>query len=376
MIYLDYAATTPLDAEALSAMSPYFTECFGNADSLHSLGRKAAYAVTCARDEIAFTLGVRPEEVYFTSGGTEGDNWALRGLLAASGKRRFALSEIEHHALLETSLLLEKEGMERIFLPVNTSGAVDLESANSLIDSDTGVVSVMAVNNETGCIQPIRQLSEICRKRGVYLHSDCVQAALTQDLKEICSNCDAITLSGHKLYGPKGIGALVVKGNIPMKPLIVGGEQERRLRGGTSNVPAIVGFAKALTSAQRSFRETALRMETIRDAFEDYILRRLGEIVRIDGENRSPAISHLTFSFDGAEGLVNRLDLYGVACSSGAACASHSPLPSHVLAAMGRSERELKGGVRFSFGKGTTTDEALEAAQAVCECVRSIERGE
>lgn len=367
MIYLDYAATTPMDGEVLAAMSPYFTEKFGNPDSLHSFGRKAAFAVTSARDEVAKILGVKPNEVYFTSGGTEGDNWAIKGLTALSGKKKFAISAIEHHAVSAAADQLEKLGYEKILLPVDEAGMVRISEAERLIDSDVGLVSVMAVNNETGVRQPVEELSEIARKRGAFFHSDCVQASCCLDLKKLCALCDSITLSAHKFYGPKGVGVLVVKNKIFLPPLIAGGEQERGLRGGTSNVPAIVGLAHALKNAQNHLSENNRRAEELRSYFEGELTKRFPSAVKIDGKNRVPFLSHVTFDCDGAESLVNRLDLKGIAVSSGAACASHSPLPSHVMLAMGRSEKEARRGVRFSFGKNTTMDEVKEVLNALSE---------
>lgn len=365
-VYLDYAATTPLDKEVFAEMLPFFQENFGNPDSLHGYGRNAAYAVTQARDRIAEILGVHANEVYFTSGGTEADNWAVRR--AAAGKAA-VVSAIEHQAALSAARLRQEGGDEVVYAPCNAEGAVTASAVKSVMPQGAGLVCVMAVNNETGAIQPLKEISALCKERGALLFSDCVQAATTQDMKQICSYCDLVALSGHKLYGPKGIGVLVVKKGVEIAPLIAGGEQERGLRGGTLNPAAIVGFAAALERAQarrERFCEHTLRL---RDLFEEKIFAALGDRVQTDGRFRAPNVSHLTFE-KGGEAFLNRLDLCGIACSGGAACSAHAALPSHVMLAMGRSEAEARRGVRFSFGKDTTEEEVLFAAEKVVECAR------
>ena len=276
--YLDYAATTPVDPEVLEKTLPCLTENFGNPDSLHAYGRTAAYALSEARDRVAHTLGVRPSEIYFTSGGTEADNWAVRML----GGGRVCVSAVEHRAVLAAAELCEG-GMS--VLPVLPSGIADVSALGGL-PSDTGMVCVMAVNNETGCVQPIGEISEYCRARGILFFSDCVQAAGSCDLKETAKVCDAFSLSAHKIYGLKGTGALVVKKGVKLRPFVAGGEQERGLRGGTPNVAGIVAFSYALEKAQE-LREEILSivsgwldknfegiLEEYREAFrqpEDYI---------------------------------------------------------------------------------------------------------
>lgn len=370
-VYLDYAATTPPDKESVEEMLPFLGEMFGNPDSLHSYGRKAAYAVTCARDLVAQTLGVRASEVYFTSGGTEADNWAIRGIAANSPYRGIVVSAIEHHAALAAADLALRAGANVRTAKANEAGTVTAQAAEEALGMPAGLVAVMAVNNETGCIQPLREISALCRERGAVLFSDCVQAAGSLDLKEICSLCGAISLSGHKIYAPKGVGALIVKKGVPLAPLLAGGEQERGMRGGTLNVAGIVAFAGALARAQRDREENSRKIGALRDAFEERVLSALPD-VRRDGENRVPGISHLTFPAKGGESMLARLDLMGVAASNGAACSAQSAKPSHVLLAMGRTEDEARKGVRFSFGKNTTEDEALYAAETVITCYRTI----
>lgn len=363
MIYLDYAATSPLRGEVLQKMMPYLSGNFGNPDSLHSFGREAAYAVTKARDTIAQILGVNAGEVYFTSGGTEADNWAVRNL----GKGSALVSPIEHAAVL-SAVPMREDGFS--LFGANPSGVLSPEKIEQTLTDQTGIVCVMAVNNETGCIQPIKEISALCKRRGVYLFCDCVQAASTQDLKEILRYADAISLSAHKIGGPKGTGALIVKKGVPLKCLIAGGEQERNLRGGTLNVAGIVGFAEALALAQGGREGFCRHAEELRTLFEAELKNALGNEVTIDGENRAPNISHVTFS-KGGEAFLNLLDLKGVAASGGAACSAHAALPSHVLMTMGRSAEEAKRGVRFSFGAGTTKEEVLLAAKVVIDCLKS-----
>ena len=373
MIYLDYAATSPLREEALEAMLPYFKEAFGNPDSLHACGRRAAAALQSARDAIAATLGVQPSEVYFTSGGTEADNWAARGIARGGAAEKLLVSPVEHAAVLSAV----SAHREHVVCRVGEDGVVSPDHVRDLLAASGGVslVGVMAVNNETGCVQPVAELAAAAHAAGAYFFSDCVQAAASCDLKELARHADALALSAHKVGGPKGVGALVVKKGVPIAPLIAGGEQERGLRGGTSNVAGAVGFARALSLAQAE-REAYIRHTgSLRDAFEQRILAELGSEVRADGARRVPNISHLTFA-RGGTAFLNALDLAGVACSGGAACSSHSAQPSHVLMAMGRSAEEALRGVRFSFGRETTAEEAARAADTVVEKYRIFSRAQ
>lgn len=367
-VYLDYAATSPLTAQALSAMLPYLTETYGNPDSLHAGGRAAAYAVTRARDAVASVFGVSPAEVYFTSGGTEADNWAVRRLSCGKG---ICVSAVEHHAVLGACKLAEGEGMSVTTLPVEETGMVSVSRAKTLLNADMGLLCVMAVNNETGVLQPLGELAEAAHARGMLVFSDCVQAACTQDLKETAALCDALAVSAHKVGGPKGVGALIVKKGVRLSPLLAGGEQERGMRAGTLNVAGVVGFAEALTQAQAQRARFKAHTGALRARFEETVCAALGDEVRIDGrECRAENISHLTFYGAGSKTMLARLDLAGVCASGGAACAAHSGLPSHVLLAMGRSEREAERGVRFSFGMQTTEEEVHFAADAVISAAR------
>ncbi len=361
-VYLDHAATTPLRHEVLEAMLPVLKEDFGNPDSLHGYGRRAAKYVTDARDQIACILGVQPSEVYFTSGGTEADNWAARNM----GYGSALVSPIEHAALL-SSAKLRKSGFS--IMRAEASGIVLAAQLEDTMSKDTGLVCLMAVNNETGCVQPVEEAAAIAHARGALFFSDCVQAACSQDLKKICAVCDGVSLSAHKVGGPKGVGALVVKKGVKISPLLAGGEQERGLRGGTLNVAGIVGFSKGLELAARERELFCAHTLKLRTRFEEKLCSALGGGVRIDGERREPNISHLTFG-RGGEAFLNLLDLKGIAASGGAACSAHAALPSHVMLAMGRTPEEAKRGARFSFSLGTTEEEALYAADVIISCLK------
>lgn len=359
-VYLDYAATAPVRREVLDVMLPLLRENFGNPDSLHAFGRRAAYLVAEARAKVAELCGVSAGEVFFTSGGTEADNWAARCL----GERGVLVSAVEHAAVLSSAPM--RAGGCRVF-PVRENGVCAAEDIERLLDETVGLVCLMAVNNETGCMQDLETVAKLCKTRSVLLFSDCVQAACSQDLKNILRHADAISLSAHKLGGPKGTGALIVKKGAKLSPLLAGGEQERGLRGGTLNVAGVVGFAKALELAQGEREEFSAHTRALRDLFEGILRQNLQNAVRFDGENRAPNISHVTFS-RGGETFLNRLDLMGVAASGGAACSAHASLPSHVLLAMGRSEEEARRGVRFSFGRETAEEEVRFAASACIAC--------
>ncbi len=369
-IYLDHAATTPVDGRVLEKMLPYFGERFGNPHSPHAFGRRAAAAVDAARDEIASLLGARSSEIYFTSGGTEADNWAVRGSVRASGKKHFVVGATEHHAVLEAAELLKGEGCELSLAPVDEYGAADLAALQGLLHQDTALVAVMAANNEVGTVQPLKEIAAAAHGCGALFFTDAVQAAGALELNVNEIGCDLLSLSSHKFYGPKGAGALYVRAGTPLAKLIAGGQQERGLRGGTLNVPAIVGMAEAFRLACKERQERTSHIRAARDAFVQEILQTIPG-VRYNGhpQQRLPGNAHFTFEGVAGDALLAALDLAGVAASGGAACSSGSAKPSHVLLAMGRTEQEARAGVRFTFGKNISEEEALRAAQIVRNCV-------
>lgn len=374
-IYLDHAATTPLDEEVLQKMLPYFTEVYGNADSPHSVGRKAMNAVDNARDCVAALLHAKPNEVYFTSGGTEADNWALSGgayAQKAKGRNGVVLSSIEHHAVLETAKELEKEGFDVTYLPVNDGGRVALNDLEAAISENTGIVAVMAANNETGVIHDIKSMADLAHEKGALFFTDAVQAAPYMPIDVKDWGVDMLSFSSHKFYGPKGCGVLYIKSGVKTERLVVGGEQERGLRGGTVNVPSVVGLAAAYEKNVATMYEMNEKIAALRDLF-------LSEISSLDGvhkngecESMLPSVLNLRFDGIRNEDFLYNMDLKGICVAAGSACASASVKPSHVLTAMGLTEEEARGSVRFSFGKNNTEEEIRFAAKATIEIVQKL----
>jgi cysteine desulfurase len=373
-IYLDHAATTPLDEDVLQKMLPYFRDCFGNADSPHALGRRAMGAVDLARDSVATLIHAKPSEVFFTSGGTESDNWAMRiGAYAKKwqGRTEIAVSTIEHHAVIESAKKLESEGFVIRWIPVNEGGMVALNDVKACINEKTALVAVMAVNNETGAVQPIREIAHLAHENGSLFFTDAVQAApyMPLDVREI--GADLLSFSSHKFYGPKGCGVLYVKSGIKAERLIVGGEQEKGLRGGTTNVPAVVGFSAAYEKNVATMSASNEKIAKLRALF-------LQEIADLDGvwingdQDGLPAVLNIRFLGVDNVSFLYKMDLQGVCLAAGSACASASVKPSHVLTAMGLTEAEAKQSVRFSFGKDNTEEEIIFAAKLVKETVRAL----
>ena len=374
-IYLDHAATTPLDTEIFQKMTPYFTENYGNADSPHALGRKAMGAVDTARDTLAALLNAKPSEIFFTSGGTEGDNWAILGCARAQkelGKDHVIISALEHHAALAAAETLEREGFAVTYLPVNNKGEVETETLERAMTEKTGLVAVMSVNNETGVIQPIKELAKIARAGGAVFFTDGVQAAPYMEIDVKALGVDMLSLSSHKFYGPKGCGALYIRSGVKVKGLIVGGEQERGLRGGTTNVPAVVGLAAAYKKARAEMAENNAKIERLRNVFIEALSSLDGLKINAESENKLAAV--LNIRVDGVlnSDLVYNLDLQGVCIAAGSACASASIKPSHVLTAMGMTEQEVKESVRVSFGKNNTEEEVRTAARLWIETVNRL----
>ena len=371
-IYFDHAATTPVDPRVLEKMLPYFTQKFGNPNSQHAFGRETVCAVDDARDEIAACIGAKSSEIYFTSGGTEADNWALRGAAYsfANRGRHLIVSAVEHPAMIATAKELVKKGFEVTFAEVDEYGAVDLEKLEKAIRSDTVFVGVMTANNEVGTIQPVKEIAALCKAKGIVFFTDAVQAAgaIPLNVKEI--GADMLSFSAHKFYGPKGIGVLYIRSGLKIEKLVSGGHQERSMRGGTTNVPAVVGMAEALRIATQNLDENAAYVSAIRDRFIHRVLREI-PYVKLNGhpEKRLPANANFSFRYIEGESLLFSLDLKNIAVSSGSACSSGSLEPSHVLLAMGLPEGLAHGSVRFSFGKDNTPEEADYAVDALKEIV-------
>lgn len=371
-IYFDHAATTPVDPRVLEKMLPYFTQKFGNPNSQHAFGRETVCAVDDARDEIAACIGAKSSEIYFTSGGTEADNWALRGAAYSlvNRGRHLIVSAVEHPAMIATAKELAKKGFEVTFAEVDEYGAVDLEKLEKAIRSDTVFVGVMTANNEVGTIQPVKEIAAFCKANGIVFFTDAVQAAgaIQLNVKEI--GADMLSFSAHKFYGPKGIGVLYIRSGLKIEKLVSGGHQERSMRGGTTNVPAVVGMAEALRIATQSLDENAAYVSAIRDHFIHRVLREI-PYVKLNGhpEKRLPANANFSFRYIEGESLLFSLDLKNIAVSSGSACSSGSLEPSHVLLAMGLPEGLAHGSIRFSFGKGNTMEEADYTVDALKEIV-------
>lgn len=373
-IYFDHAATTPLSKTVFNKMSPYFTDFFGNADSPHAVGRKAVAAVDEARAIVAKLLNAKTNEIYFTSGGTESDNWAIIGGAYAKkkeGKTRVVLSSIEHHAALFAAERLKNDGFEIVELPVNEGGRVEMNAIKEAVNEQTALVCLMAANNETGVLQPIKEAAQIAHENGALFFTDAVQAApyLPIDVKEW--GVDMLSFSSHKFYGPKGCGVLYIKNGVKIEKLVAGGEQERGLRGGTVNVPSVVGLAAAYEENCAALAETNKKLEKLSSLFLKEISSLGG--VSVNGEEpKLPSILNLRFEGVENTAFLYNMDLKGVCLAAGSACASASVKPSHVLTAMGLTNLQAKESVRFSFGKHNTQEEILEGARLTVETVLKL----
>jgi cysteine desulfurase len=359
-IYLDYAATTPAHPEVVKAMLPYFTDAFGNPSSIYSYGQEAKGAIEEARAKVASLIAARSEEIVFTSGGTEADNFALKGVAFANedkGNHIITIS-IEHHAVIETCKFLERRGFKVTYLPVDEYGLVDPEEVRKAITDKTTLISVMHANNEIGTIESIAKIGKIAKDAGIYFHTDAVQTVghIPVNVDEL--GVDLLAMSAHKLYGPKGVGALYIRKGTKLVSFMHGGEQERRRRASTENVPGIVGFGQAAELAQQEISEEAERLTYLRDKLIKGLLERIDH-TRLNGHpiNRLPNNVNVSVDFVEGESMLLNLDLEGICASTGSACSSASLEPSHVLLAMGLSPELAHGSLRFSLGKWTTEDE-------------------
>jgi cysteine desulfurase len=360
VIYLDHASTTPTDAEVVATMLPWFTEEYGNPATVYSLGLTAAQAVQNARESIARHLGAESEEIYFTSGGTESDDWAILGTAEAQQKkgRHLITSAVEHHAVLESMEYLEKHGYEITRIPVNSGGVVDPQSVRQAIRPDTVLVSVMHANNEVGTIQPIAEIGKITREAGVLLHVDAVQTAGKQplDVKEL--GVDMMSVSAHKFYGPKGVGLMYLRKRTRISPLFHGGGQEKGRRAGTHNVPGIIGMAKAFDLAAERMSDDATREAALRDRLWQGLSGSI-ESIYLNGDPLRRLPGNLNVRLDGIEGeaMILMLDMEGICVWSGSACTTGSLEPSHVLLAMGIPAEQAHGSLRITLGRSTTQDD-------------------
>jgi len=375
-IYLDHHATTPVDPRVLEAMLPYFSEKFGNPASVnHAFGWEAAEAVEAARDQVASLINADPRSVVFTSGATEANNLALKGVILASPPESHVIStNAEHRSVLDPLKRLARSGTQVTFLPVDSNGQVSAEQVEAELRLNTVLVSVIAASNEVGTINPIREIGAVCRARGVLFHSDAVQAAskIPVDLSEL--PVDLLSVSAHKLYGPKGVGALFVRRDgrrIAVEPLLHGGGHEQRLRSGTLPVPLIVGFGEACRIASREMPEESARLMTLRDRLWSGLCREIDGLM-MNGHPVQRLPGNLNLSFEGVDGEALMTSLPGLAVSSGSACTSADPEPSHVLRAMGRSDALTRASIRFGLGRSTTAAEIDQAIEIVARTVRRL----
>ncbi len=383
-VYLDHSATTPVDPEVVKAMSPYFTEIFGNPSSVHQFGREAKVAIEEARERIANFINAEPSEIIFTSGGTESDNFAIFGLAYAGlkkGKNHIITTQIEHHAVLDSCLYLQRNGFDVTFLKVGSDGVVDPDEVRKAITSRTCLISVMHVNNEIGTIQPIEEIGKIAREFEIPFHTDAVQSfgKVEVDVKRL--NIDLLSASAHKIYGPKGVGFLYVRKGVDIEKFHHGGSQEAGRRAGTESVPLIVGFGKAVEICSERMTNDYVHVKKLRERMLYRVKEVFGEIYDFLLLNSLPDKSIpyiLSFSVDSSkveidgEALIYGLDMRGVAVSNGSACTSGSLKPSHVIMALGRDESSALATVRFSFGRGNTVDEIDYAVDKFFEIIHNF----
>jgi cysteine desulfurase len=369
-IYLDHNATTPLDPRVLDAMLPILREGFGNPSSLHWFGQQARAAVDMAREKVAALIGASPGEIVFTGSGTEADNMALRGAVAAARepRRRVVYSTIEHHAVMNTAKALAEEGVPVESARTSADGRVDIDDLRAKVGDGTALVAVMLANNETGVVEPVGEVVRIARERGALIHCDAVQAAGKIPVDVRALDVDTLAVSAHKIYGPKGVGALYVRSGTRLKSFVRGGSQERNRRAGTENVAGIVGLGRAAELAREDMGAESARLSDLRDRLERKLLAIPGA-QRNGDASRVPNTANLSFAGVEAESLVMALDLAGLAVSTGAACAAGAVEPSHVLRAMGLPLDRVQASLRFSLGRGTTAEQVDRAATLVAEAV-------
>jgi cysteine desulfurase len=367
-IYFDHNATTPVDAEVFAAMQPFFCDEFGNASSIHTFGQKARAAVEQAREQVAQLVGARATEIIFTSGGTESDNLAILGIVrAAEGEKKHVItSAIEHSAVLQTCQALEREGVAVTYLPVGAEGVVVPEDVRRALRPETVLITIMHANNEVGTVQPVEEIGRIASEADVYFHCDAVQSAGKIQVSVEAMQADTLAISAHKIYGPKGMGALYVRKGTRLQPVMFGGRHQRDRRPGTENVAGIVGLGKAAQLAREKLAAEAVRLAALRDKLEAGLLAAIPHArVNCRTAPRTPNTTNITFSFIEGEATLIALDLRGVALSTGAACSSGAVEPSHVLTAIGLPPEEARASLRFSLGRRNTEEDVAAALEII-----------
>jgi cysteine desulfurase len=378
VIYMDHAATTPTEPEVLQAMLPYFTDRFGSASTLYSLGKETKAAIEQAREKVAQLIGARPEEVYFTSGGTESDNWAITGAAYANKDKgnHIITSKIEHHAVIETCHFLEKQGFDVTYLPVDADGLINPEDVRKAITERTILISIMHANNEIGTIQPVEEIGKVAKEHKIIFHTDTVQSvgSIPVDVNEI--GCDALSISAHKLYGPKGVGAMYLRKGTKLLKFMHGGGQEANRRAGTHNVPGIIGLGKAAELAMEKMEKSTARLIDLRDKLIDGIMEKIPD-VKLNGHRTLRLPNNVNVSFEGIEGesIILLLDMHGICASSGSACTSGSLDPSHVLMSLGMKHEQAHGSLRLTLGRENTDwdiKNVLEALPVIVERLRMM----
>ncbi len=376
-IYLDHAATTPVDPAVVETMLPFFTENFGNPSSVYSEGRAAKKNIEAARLQVAQAINADPREIYFTGSGSEADNWAIKGIAMKNKSKgnHIITSTIEHHAVLHTCEYLEKQGFEVTYLPVDKDGLISLEDLKNAIRKETILVSIMFANNEIGTIEPIKEIGEIVKAEGIIFHTDAVQALgnIPVDVKDL--NVDLLSISAHKIYGPKGIGALYIRKGVPIDNLIHGGAQERKKRAGTENTAEIIAFGKAAELASDHLETNANHMKTLRDLLIKGIMDNIPQ-VRLNGhpEKRLPGNANFCFDYIEGESILLSLDVIGIAGSSGSACTSGSLDPSHVLLAIGLPAGVAHGSLRLTIGKNTTVEDINYVVENLIQIIERLRK--
>ena len=374
-VYMDYSATTPVKKEVLDAMLPYFSEHFGNPSSLYSIAQESKEALEKARGQVASLIGAKANEVFFTAGGSEADNWALEGVADALKDKgnHIITTKIEHHAILHTAEYLEKHGIDVTYLDVDAEGRVNPEDVKNAITDKTVLISIMMVNNEVGTIEPIKEIAEIAHNHGILLHTDAVQALGNVPIDVDNMGIDLMSMSGHKIYGPKGVGALYIRKGTKISNFIHGGAQEMKKRAGTENLAGIVGFGKAAELAKENLESHIDRVSELRDYFISEVTSKIPDtIVNGSMEHRHPGNANISFEYIEGESMLILLDMNGISVSTGSACSSKSLTPSHVLSAMGIPVERIHGTLRFTIGDPTTKEDIDYVIEKLVEIVQKL----